>query len=96
MAKIKQVYVSRDGKEFESEVEADAHERSLDMQENIEKYIVASGLQKAQAGLMRKHLPAFATFVETGYVAPVETKPAPEAQADPAPETPARSRKNRG
>ena len=66
MAKIKQTFLSRDDKEFATALEADGRDKFLDMQDSIEAYIVAAKLQKAQAGLMRKHLPGYQAFLETG------------------------------
>jgi hypothetical protein len=68
MAQIKHTYLSRDGKEFATELEADGRDKFLDMQDSIEAYCAAANLHKAQAGLMRKHLPGYAAFVETGKI----------------------------
>lgn len=62
MAKTKTLFVAEDGKEFDTESAADAHDRYLSNQTVIENYITSAGLKAAQAGLMRKHLPAFLNF----------------------------------
>lgn len=73
MAKTKTIYVAGDGKEFEDEAACDSHDMYLAQQAKIEKYITLSNLHKAQAGLMRKRLASFMSFLETGKV------PTPEA-----------------
>ena len=81
MAKTKQVYISNDGKEFDTELEADARDQFLMMENQIEGYIVAAGLKKAQAGLMRKHLAGFAAYIAGGEV-PVATEGEGEAETE--------------
>lgn len=71
MAKIKNVYLSDDNKEFATEAEADAHNAGLANAKAIEAYIVEAKLMKAQAGLMRKHI--------AGYLAFASRPAAPEA-----------------
>jgi hypothetical protein len=68
MAKAKVTYLSQDGKEFETELQADARDKFLEVAPQIEAYIVAAGLAKAQAGLMRKHIAGFLVFQEKGVV----------------------------
>jgi hypothetical protein len=79
MAKTKTIYVAGDGKEFDDEAACDSHDMYLAEQAKIESYIAATKLAKAQAGLMRKHLAGYMSFLKTGKV------PEPEAAADPEP-----------
>lgn len=67
------LFVTSDGKEFKVQAEAEAHQAGLDSKPLIEGYITHSKLEKAQAGLMRRHLAAFLAFQETF----VEPEPAP-------------------
>lgn len=55
-------YKTSDGKVFKTEIEAAGHEKYLEIKPVVEAFIEKAGLQKAQAGLMRKHLPAFVAF----------------------------------
>jgi hypothetical protein len=64
MAKIKQTFQAEDGKEFATELEADAHDRGKKEETAIVAYCEAVGLQKAQLGLLRKHIPGFLIFAE--------------------------------
>jgi hypothetical protein len=82
MAIAKTRYYSKDNKGYDTELEADARDRFLEMQGSIEAYIVAAGLKKAQAGLMRKHLSGFSAFL-SGY------KPTEEDGIDAPAELPA-------
>lgn len=87
MANQKITFIADDGKEFTDEGAADAHNASLKHSAKVEEYIAAAGLEKAGAGLARKHLPAFALFLETGTLptpAEKKEKKTPPAQA-PAP-----------
>ena len=63
---VKQVvqYETSDGKKFNSEVEAQGHEVSLENRPLIEAYIKAADLkvEGAQAGFLRKHLAGFIAF----------------------------------
>ena len=68
MAKIKQTFLSDDDKEFGTEAEADARNMFLKTENSIEAYILAAGLQKAQAGLMRKHIAGYLSFAEKGAI----------------------------
>lgn len=76
IAKVK--YYSKDGKGFDTELEADARDKFLEMQPSIEAYIVAAGLKKAQAGLMRKHLSGFSAFL-VGYKPTAEDEPSADS-----------------
>ena len=64
MAKIKQTFQSEDGKEFATELEADAHDRLKKEEPTIAAYCEQVGLQKAQLGLLKKHIPGFLIFAE--------------------------------
>ena len=85
MAQPKQVWLATDGTEFNTEHEADAHSMRLSTQNHVEAYIQAFGITKAQAGLFRKHLPAYLAFREAN----------PDASAEVAakPKGPGRGRK---
>lgn len=86
MAKIISKYLSDDGKEFDTAEAADAHNASIQHAKLIEAYIVHAKLEKAQAGLLRKHLAGFIAF-EASYVPSEEPAPAPVAeQAAEAPQ----------
>ena len=61
-------YLSNDAKEFATEAEADARNMFLKVQDSIDAYIAESRLEKAQAGLMRKHIPGYLAFAERGAV----------------------------
>ena len=56
-----QLYITTDGKEFKSEMDARGHDTALKISSVVEGYIAEAGMKhkKAQAGLLRKHLPAF-------------------------------------
>lgn len=64
MATTKTVYVAADGKEFDTEQACAAHEIGIRMSVRIEEYIKSAGLVKANAGFLRRHLPAFLAFSE--------------------------------
>lgn len=76
MSKTKTLYIADDSKEFGTEAEMLAHDEYLRSAGNIEAYIVEKGLQKAQAGLMRKHLAAYIAFRASNpdATAPLPTK----------------------
>lgn len=88
MAKIKQVFLSDDGKEFDTEAAADAHNMSLQVGNHVEAYIQANGITKAQAGLFRKHLPGYLAFREANPDAsaeiPEKKKPVRKPKAEAA------------
>lgn len=69
MAQSKQIFLSNDGKEFATEHEADAHDAARAMEATIDAYCVSAGLEKAQRGLLRKHIAGFTVFAKT-YVPP--------------------------
>jgi hypothetical protein len=62
MAKTKTLFIAADDREFETEEACDAHDEYLRSAGNIEAYIVAKNLHKAQAGLMRTHLAGYLAF----------------------------------
>ena len=62
MAKTKTLYVAADDREFDTAEACDAHDEYLRSAGNIEAYIVAKNLHKAQAGLMRTHLAGYLAF----------------------------------
>jgi hypothetical protein len=62
MAKLISAYQSADGKEFATELEADAHDLSLSMAANIAAYIEVTGLKKAEATRASKYISGFAAF----------------------------------
>jgi len=74
MAKTLTKYLAEDGTEFDNEVDADAHDAALAESKQFDDYIAAAGLEKAQAGLMRKHLPQFLAFINDGIPPAVEPK----------------------
>lgn len=75
MAQAKVTYLSKDNKEFDTELQADARDKFLEVEPQIEAYITAAGLAKAQAGLMRKHIAGFLVFQEKGVVVPAGDDP---------------------
>lgn len=62
-------FKSKDGKEFDTELEADGHDASLANAGVIEAFIVASKAGKAAAGFLRNNLPKFLVF-QASYVPP--------------------------
>jgi len=62
-------FKTSDGKTFDNEADAKGHEAGIANTQVIEAYIAHARLQKAQAGLMRKHLGSFIAFDAT-YVPP--------------------------
>ncbi len=48
-----------DGKVFTSEIEANGHEKYLQIKPQIDGFIEAAGLKKASAGFARNIIPAF-------------------------------------
>ena len=56
-------YKAADGKVFKSEIEAVGHEQYLKIADSIEAFIAQTGLRKAQAGILRKYIPAYQNFV---------------------------------
>lgn len=72
MAQQKITFISADGKEFKTELEANARDEFLKVEKDVEAYIVAAGLAKAQAGLMRKHIPGYLVFKAQGVVVAAE------------------------
>lgn len=83
MAQVKNIYVAADGTQFDSEQAADAHDQYLESAGHIEAYIQSAGLEKAQAGLMRKHLAGYLAFAQSNPDASAET-PAERAAAEKA------------
>ncbi len=65
MATAIQKFVTEDGKEFASQIEAEGHEMSLKTKEGVEAFIAAAGYKKVQAGMARKMVPAFLAFQAT-------------------------------
>lgn len=63
---ISQLYKTRDGKTFDNKIEAEGHERGLDMAVSIGTYLEAIGAnpKKALAGTLRKHLAGYAAFID--------------------------------
>jgi len=86
MAELISKYKTADGKVFNSEAEADAHEAYLEIQGAVEAFIEQSGLKMAQAGLLRKYGPAMLDFM--GSDAAAEAQEAFEAALVAAAETP--------
>lgn len=82
MAQTKTTYLSTDGKEFKTELEADARDMYLKLQGGVEAYIVAAGLDKAPAGMLRKHIPGYISFCKTGGVSVDGTPPEAEPGDD--------------
>lgn len=74
MAHQKIVYTASDGKEFPTEAEADVHEATLEMSKDVEAYIESAKLAKPQAGLMRKHLPAYFAFIARNQAQPLHAE----------------------
>ena len=62
MATAIQKFVTADGKEFDTQAEAEGHEMSLQFKEVVEAFITAQGYKKVQAGIVRKAVPAFLAF----------------------------------
>jgi hypothetical protein len=80
MVKQVELFETNDGKKFPTMAEAEAHEAGQVHTGLIEAYITSAGLQKAQAGLMRKHLASFIVF-EASYVAPAPAETPAEQPA---------------
>lgn len=74
MAKIITSFASADGKAFDTELAADAHDLALSQVASVAAYAVAAKLGKAEATRAAKHVAGYAAFMVT-YVAPeaVET-----------------------
>lgn len=64
MATQKLTFVTADGKSFDTEAEADAHEAGLQAAESIKSYVQHAGLKKAQATLVRNHIAGYLGFVK--------------------------------
>ena len=62
MATAIQKFVTADGKEFSTQLEAEGHEMALQTREVVEGFIAAAGYKKVQAGMARKMIPAFLAF----------------------------------
>lgn len=69
MATAIQKFVTADGKEFATQLEAEGHEMSVKTKEEVEAFVVASGLTKIQAGVARKAIPAFLAYRNAELVA---------------------------
>jgi len=64
MAKQLTKYVDNKGTEFNTEAEADASNAFIESEFSIEAFCTNEGLAKAQAGLMRRLLPAYIAFTD--------------------------------
>lgn len=62
MAKVSTSYESTDGKKFPTELEADAHDASLQMGESVAAYAAAAGLGKAEATRALKYIAGYRAF----------------------------------
>lgn len=60
-----QLYITADGKEFKNELDALGHDMTLKISTIVEGYIAKAGInpEKAQAGLLRKNIPAFIGYM---------------------------------
>lgn len=87
MTTLKQIskFVTTDNREFLDENEAQAHQAYLNNAEVVDAYIDGQGLGKAQAGLLRRHLPAFGLFKDS-YVPGTWKRPEPEKAGEKAAE----------
>lgn len=62
MATAVQKFVTADGKEFASLIEAEGHEMALQTKEIVEAFIVAAQYKPVRAGVARKVIPAFLAY----------------------------------
>lgn len=62
MAKQIAKYLDNNDNEFDTEAEADASNAFIEAEFSIEAFIVSEGLAKAQAGLVRRLIPAYIAF----------------------------------
>jgi hypothetical protein len=69
MSRIKIKHLSNDGKEFDTELERDTYEKSIELEYQVEAYISHIGVRHAQSGLLRKHLPGFVAFMDGNHAA---------------------------
>lgn len=67
MAKTKTTFLADDGKEFATELEADAHNKYNAIEHRIEDFIDETKQPKATAGLLRRLLPQYLVFVEKNF-----------------------------
>lgn len=73
MAKL--AYIADDGRPFDTPEEADAHSASIATTRRVNAYIVATGLTKGAAAMLRNHLLQWVEFNENGVMPPkVEVK----------------------
>lgn len=82
MSKIQtaQKYVTTDGKEHGSLQAAQAHQMHLDNGKVVDAFLTSNGIEKAQAGFLRKQIPAFLAFADN-YVEPAEAPVAETSEA---------------
>lgn len=73
MGIAKTTFIADDGSTFDTEVEMNSYEAGLKHAGSAEAYIEHSGLSLAQAGLMRKHLPAYLLWLEANPGVSAET-----------------------
>lgn len=64
MAKQISKYLDNNDNEFDTEAEADASNAFIAAEYSIEAFIVSEGLAKAQAGLVRRLIPAYIAFTD--------------------------------
>lgn len=62
--KTKTIYVHDDGKEFGSEHELRAYDKTKAMADDINAFIAEFNLSKPMAGMLRKQIPAYTAWVE--------------------------------
>lgn len=73
MAKISTSYEAADGKKFPTEIDADAHDLTLSMADDISSFTALRGLGKADATRAVRHITGFAAFMKAK---PASTEPA--------------------
>jgi len=57
-------FIANDGTEFDNESAANTHDQSLLAGNSIEAFMSIEGITKAQAGLLRKCIPAYLAFLQ--------------------------------
>lgn len=62
MAKFCPSYEASDGKKFPTELEADAHDAAIACADEVNAYVAAAGLGKAEATRALKYISGFKAF----------------------------------
>lgn len=65
---------ANDGQLFDTEEQADAHDKALALSKKVDAYMKATGVEGAPGDKLRKHLTQFLAMIEDGVVPPAEPK----------------------